>query len=163
MPLKLCGALLLIAAGVLSGASYAAHRRRMIAQIEDICAALGYMRTRIAMLRTPLPDILAALARREGLSAPLFQDAYRLLGQGAEAAMRQACARIEDGQARVCMKSLGMALGRYEADEEVRQLDAALCELEARAAALEGEYQAKAPLVRRIAAALGVLMAILLI
>ena len=163
MLLKLSGALLLIAAGIFAGASYAAQRRRIIAQIEDLCAALGYMRARIEMLRTPLPDILAALARREGPSAPLFQDTQRLLGEGLEAAMRQACVRIEDGQARQSMYGLSMALGRYEADEELRQLDATVCELEARAAQLSLEYQGKAPLVRRLTAAIGICLAILLI
>ncbi len=163
MPLKLFGALLLAGAGLFGGASYAAARRRTIAQIGDLCSALDYMRARIAMLRTPVPDLFAALAQRTGPSAVLFQDAQRLLAQGLEAAMQQACSTVEDGQARQIMYSLGSVLGRYEADEELRQLDAAIVGLETRAAQLERDYQGKAPLVRRLTAAAGICLAILLL
>ncbi len=163
MLLKLFGSVLLVAAGIFAGTSYAGWKRRAIAQVAQLCTALRFIRARIAMLRTPLPDLIAALAREKGLCAPVFEEVCKHLEQGLETAVQQASVRIEDLQARQIFYRLGVVLGRYEADEELRQLDAAVSELETRMAWLHEEYRGKAPLVRRLTAAAGICLAILLI
>ena len=165
MPLRILGALALIAAGSVAAYAYASALRQKLTRIDALLEALDFIRTQIDQLRTPLPQIIAALAAREGMIGELFAPVQTQIeaDERVGTALVSMSAQFDDRQIHDTFLSLAAALGRYEADEQVLQIRYTISRIAARREELYTARRQKAPLVYRIGVSAGLCMAILLL
>ena len=165
MPVRIIGALMLAASGILAGFTGAGKAKQTLAFSRALSSALRDAAARIDMTRVPLPLIAQELSRQESAAAPLFAEACDLMrgGAGFCEAMSDSCALIPDPFLRETVRGLFLSAGKNEADETLRRFDSACRAIDGRTQELAAEYESKAPLMRRLGAAAGICAAILFI
>ena len=164
MPLKLCGAALLLLAGFFAGGAYAAACRQATGELAALLHALEFTRAQIAFLASPLPAIFELLAADKSCGA-LFSDAAQALSRGGDfsAAVCALCARIGDRQAREEIERLFRALETSDSEQAQALLAKSHGAIESLLREKEQRAREKAPLARRIALAVSALLAIVFI
>ena len=134
--MRLTGAALLTAAGLLAGL-LAADRLRNRAELRaELCRMLDLMEFELGRFHTPLPTLFDTLARQmEGDTAKLccrMREGLAHLGEQDLAWIWADALDVLPGDERKLLLPLGQVLGRYGAEEQLRAI-AACCQAMERA------------------------------
>lgn len=132
--MRLMGAGLLEAAGLLAGLMAAGRLRERAAERAELCRMLALLRFELARFRTPLPGLFAHLGEetRGRAGALCRQVAAGLAGperRELAALWAQAIEGLEPAE-RKALAPLGPVLGRYGAEEQLLAVDGCLAAME---------------------------------
>lgn len=128
--MKLAGALLALFGSLLAGRQYASGRRRELAGLDSLCAALTVMESELSLRASPLTVLIPLLARESGEPAAAFfsllADGMGALGERSfrelwqESAFRSLSA-LREPELRAVL-DLGTALGRYALEQQTEAI-----------------------------------------
>ena len=157
---RLLGAALLTAGGAFFGWSRVAARKRRLALLRALSAGLGQMEEELRALQTPLPDLFARLGDR-----PFFSLLHLGFGSGSvEALWRRAALALElSDEEREALCAPAPFVGRYDAARQAGALALCRSRLDALADRLEAELNGSARSFCGLGAALGAMLAVLLL
>lgn len=130
---RIAGAALLMLAGGAAGAAMLSEMNARLRLIGDLAAALGVIKSEICSLQTPLPEVFESLSLRGPAATRDFFS--HLAGGICAGELRgvwdEQVKGLEIGEeAELCLMRLGLSLGRYEAQRQALELDAARSILE---------------------------------
>lgn len=137
--LKLLGSFLLMIGATALGFGAASQLKTRVAVLRSLTEALGQMERELSFRLTPMPELMARLARSAPAPADLLfarcrdeMDSLgdRSFGQLWREAMDQEPDLMLEPQARQIMDGLGEVLGRYDGDGQRDALRTASVELE---------------------------------
>lgn len=158
--IRFLGGGLLALAGALAGYEKHAELRRQRQCLEQLCAALGRMESELNALRTPMPQLLAKL---EDCRFFLLISA----GFGAEPLerlwMRASEAQPIPKQDRKLLSTLGGVIGRYDAECQAGEIAMVRQRLAESAERIRQEMQQRSRRYAGLGAALGAMLAVLLL
>ena len=158
--LRLAGGGLLVLAGAMLGAQRLAARRRRLACLREIAAALGLLAAELETLRSPLGELFARRA-----DCALFRLVSALFGTEpletlwARAAAAQPLSAEEQG----ALAALGGVLGRCAAPRQAAEIALVRRRLTDAADALEREIAYRARRFPLLGAALGAIAAVMML
>ena len=132
--MRLTGAALLTAAGLLAGLAKARALRMRADELDGLCRMLERMGFELGRFRTPLPKLFAALAAQmDGQSAALCARAAegleRLGEQDMAGIWAGALSPLEERE-QAALLPLGQVLGRYGTEELLLALDGCRADME---------------------------------
>ena len=122
---KLCGALLVTAAGAAAGLRKKYELRRRAALLSALATALGVMEQEVATLQTPLPELFRTLARDGPEETRGFFEAVATMTGlcPISALWRERANALPLGeQGCKTFAALGMSLGRSDADRQSAEI-----------------------------------------
>ena len=165
--MRLTGALLITAAGLLAGLRAAGGLRAAALRRDSLCKMLALLEFELGRFHTPLPEMFADLAARtDGAGASLCRRMTTgLTGLGEQAlgeiwlyALEELPARERD-----ILRPLGQVLGRYGAQEQLQALT--LCRRDMEQARDEARTKARerSSIYAGLAASAGAVCAVLLL
>lgn len=163
--MKLVGAALLVSAGLLAGISKSMEQRRKICVMDDMVRALGIISAEISFRAMPLPEIFSGLA--EG-GPKLTRDFFEILRQhdGVDPGKlwsEAVAALFGNGEAVDMIEALAHILGRFDADDQIREIEKARAALAAAADAERNKTAQKLKNYPALGFCAGAVVAILLI
>ncbi len=167
---KALGAVLILLCGALIGMRMADGLKRRCTVLQAFLDALRRMQAEITLRLTPIPDLLYQMAEDapEPLR-PLFAAAWeryklerRPLAQTWAAALEDAQLPLSPEAAEI-LRSLGQALGAYEAQEQARMLSYSAQRLQQCLEQAQAESATRGRLWRRLCPAMAAVVAILLL
>jgi len=164
--IRLLGALLIAAAGVLVGICAAREYAYRVRECEGMIAALARMRAEIEVRLTPMSDIFAVLAEEDSVCTPFFAALCdRMAASDGEmlGALWQRTARdiLPESASREIFSALGASLGCYDAAQECAAIGYTMSRLETELAAARETSAVQGGLRRKLGAAAGVGFAVL--
>lgn len=131
--MKLVGAALLVSAGLLAGISKSMEQRRKICVMDDMVRALGIISAEIRFRAMPLPEIFSRLAESgPKLTRDFFDTLRQYEGMDPGKLWSEAAgALFGNGEAGDMIEALAHILGRFDADDQIREIEKARAALTA--------------------------------
>lgn len=161
------GALLLTAAGLMSGVAAAGKLRRQHRELEELAQAMALMALELEGFQLPLPELCAGLARTAaGAGGELFRRLEGLLDRLSEerfSGLWEEAAAPLSPAARQCLMPLGCVLGRYGAAEQAGAVRHCRQQLLLQAARAEELSRRNGRLYIGLSACLGAALAVMLL
>ena len=165
--MRLTGAALVTAAGLLIGLLQARRLRDRAERRAELCRMLDGMEFELARFRTPMPALFALLSERlAGDAAALCRDIADgfAAGDGRDmAALWADGIGTLPGPERRILASLGPVLGRYGAEEQLRALESCARDMERARDEAREELRERGRLWVGLSAAGGAALAVLLL
>ena len=163
--MRLTGAALVAAAGLLAGLMQAGRLRDRARRREELCRMLDMLEFELERFRTPLPALFKKLAEQMEGDAGLFcgQVAEGLGARQDLASIWKDALRALPAEDRRILAPLGGILGRYGAEEQLRALAAAARDMERARDEARDEAREKGRLWVGLSAAGAAALAVLLI
>ena len=165
-PVMLAGAALMLLGGAAAGLGLRRAQTERVRLLEELCAALAVMKSEIASLQTPLPELFSRLSHegpprlREFFAANAALAAEGRLSEGWTAS---AAALPAGERAYAALARLGLSLGRYDALRQCAELDTARESIAAAAETERTRLERRGRLLPGLGACLGAMLAILLL
>ncbi len=132
--MRLTGAALLTAAGLLAGLMALQALRAQAVRRSELCRMLALMEFELARFHTPLPALFKTLAEQaEGAGAALgrrMETGLESLGEREFAGIWDDAVRPLPGRERAILLPLGHVLGRYGTEEQLRAVAVCLRDME---------------------------------
>ncbi len=126
--MRLAGAALVTAAGVLAGLCAAGSLRERAALREELCRMLGLMEFEMGRFRTPLPALFGKLAGQLNCQAGALcrrvSEGLELLGRRPFEEIWSEALKAFPAAERQLLTPLGQVLGQYGAEEQLAALAA---------------------------------------
>lgn len=165
--MRLTGALLLTAAGLMAGLSGAGRLSRRAGMREALCRMLAMLGFELGRFRTPLPALFELLARRlDGEGAALCRrtaEGLETLGERDFSQIWEAALEPLPEQERDILLPLGTVLGRYDAQEQAQAVARCLRDMELARDSARAEAGEKGRVYTALGGAAGVMLSILLL
>lgn len=158
--LRLCGALLVTAAGGLGGHAIYAARKRRVSLLRELAAGLGRLADELELTAAPLDEIFERLRER-----PFFDQLSKDF-DGATLARswrRAAMAQPLDTGSKTALSGLAETVGRCGAGRQVKELELVRRRLDEAASALERDLAIQGRTLTGLGAALGALLTLILL
>ena len=165
--MRLIGAALLTAAGLLLGLMGAESLRARVRRREALCRLLGEMAFELERFKTPLPALFASLARQSQGEAGLLCRRMALgltqLGERTAAEIWAWAVSALPPVERTVLLPLGDVLGRYGAQEQLLALERVRTAMEREADGARRALEEKGRMYVSVAAAGAAALAVLLL
>ena len=158
--LRLCGALLVTAAGGLGGHAVFAARKKRAALLRELSAGLGLLADELELTAAPLDEVFERLRER-----PFFDQLSKDF-DGASLARswrRAAMAQSVDVESINALAGLGEIVGRCGAERQVKELELVRRRLDEAASALERDLAIQGRTLTGLGAALGALLTLIIL
>lgn len=160
------GALLIAAAGILTGFYAAREYKRRVREIEAMIAALNHMQAEIALRLTPMADIFRDLASQNTPCTSFFAAIVTGITEIYEEPLaslwkRMANESFPPSDARDIFAALGSSLGCYDAQQECAAITYTVEQLKRELTHAQEENITQGMLLKRLGAAAGVGLAII--
>lgn len=163
--LKVGGAALIAASGVLAGLYAAREFARRVREIEAMIDCLNRMQAEIALRLTPMDEIFKTLASQDGPCAVFFDKLAAVLSGETDKALadlwQREAACLRPSKARDILAALGPSLGCFDAEQECGAIAYTVEQLKTELARAQEENATQGTLFKRLGAAAGVGAAIL--
>ena len=169
--MKRIGALLIVCSCLLYCVRFIRSQRARLSELEGLASLLEGMGAELKERLTPLPELIGLMGGRAGGSALSFicelEKNMLRLGDESFADIWQDCFRrsfklLDERESRAAME-LGMSLGRFEVDAQLRAIDGCTRLLRERASELRREQRDKRRVHMGLACAGGAMLVIVLI
>lgn len=152
--------------GMAAGLSLRRAQRERLCLLEELGAALAVMKSEIASLQTPLPELFSRLSREGPPRLRAFFSVNAVLA--AEGRLSEGWAASAGGlpageRACAALARLGLSLGRYDALRQCAELDTARASIAAAAEDERARLERRGRLYPGLGACLGAMLAILLL
>jgi len=158
--LRLLGGSLLAASGALLGYGRFREQKRQKQSLELLCSSLGRMAGELTELNTPLPELFEKLEE-----CPFFL--LLSAGFGGEPLeqlwRRAAGVQLLPQRDRALLASLGAVIGKYEAERQTAEISLVRQQLSEHARELEREMEQRGRHYAGLGAALGAMLAVMLL
>lgn len=164
--MRLFGAALLAAAGLLLGLLAADELQRRVRRRESLGLLLERMAFELGRFKTPLPAVFAELTQLDGEAGALCRrvsEGLERLGQQTMPAIWAQAVQPLPAVERAILTPLGSVLGRYGVEEQLRALSAARTDMARAAAQARKDRQEKGRIYVGASAAGAVALAVLLL
>lgn len=162
---RLAGALLLILAGAALGLERGARVKGRVRLLSALCAALSVMAEEISLLRTPLPELASRLAASGPEELRSFFAALSPPGGApfSEKWAEEVNSLPLNAEARETLSSLGLSLGRYDAQSQCAQIELTRTRLERLTQEARAERDGRAKIYPGLGLSLGAMAAVILL
>ncbi len=168
MYIKAVGVLCVSMCGLLTGNAATMRLKERFERMDGIISSLSRIKAELVMNLTPVPDILLKLSKADDKLSTLFEKMYSEYDAENKAfyeiwqdSFFSYTAEL-GGETMQILNSVGAVLGKYDMQTQVNAIDYALIRLEKQLEELREEYIKQGSLYKKLGAALGIGISVML-